>query len=115
MTNKTVNYTAEMVARMKEVYDGNDTEANRDAQVAALAVELDKTVAGIRAKLVAEGNYVAKTKTAGKAGKAKAELVTMLANALDLDEEVIGTVEKANKVALVRILGRVTALKEAAE
>jgi uncharacterized protein (DUF697 family) len=115
MTDKTVNYTDEMVARMKEVYGNAANEAERAEAVEALADEMGKTVRGIRAKLVAEGVYIAKAKTAGKAGKAKAELVKALAEVLDLDEGVIETIEKANKVALVRILGRVTALKEAAE
>ena len=112
---KVVNYTDAMVARMKEVYGEATNEAERAEAVKDLDDEMGKTVAGIRAKLVAEGVYVAKAKTAGKAGKAKAELVTALALALDLDEGVIETIEKANKVALVRILGRVTALKELAD
>jgi len=112
MGTKVVNYTDEMVARMLEVYDAEAAQDERNAQVAQLAKELDKTVAGVRAKLVALGVYKAQEKTAGKAGVAKAELVKMLAEALELDEGVIETVEKANKTALVRILGRVNALKE---
>ena len=105
MTDKTVNYTDEMVARLHEVYDVNADEATRDAQVKALAEELSKSAPSIRAKLTREGIYVPKAKVEkGKAGVSKAALVGSIAKALGVDEEVIESLEKANKTALRRVL-----------
>jgi len=105
MTDKVVNYTDEMVARLHEGYDGAADEAVRDAQVAQLAEELGKSPASIRAKLTREGLYVPKAKApAGKASVTKAELVTQIAEALGEDEDVIGSLEKATKVALGKVL-----------
>ena len=109
MTEKTVNYTEEAVARLHEVYEGDADEATRDAQVAQLAVELAKSTRSIRAKLTREGVYVAKAKApAGKAVVRKAELVTAIAKAMGADEDVIGSLEKATKVALTKVLNALT-------
>ena len=105
MTEKTVNYTDEMVARLHEVYDGDAAEEVRDAQVAQLADELGKSPASIRAKLTREGLYVPKAKApAGKASVTKAQLVTAIAAEMNVDEDVIGSLEKATKVALGKVL-----------
>jgi hypothetical protein len=105
MTEKTVNYTDEMVARLHEVYDGDAAEEVRDAQVAQLADELGKSPASIRAKLTREGIYVPKAKApAGKASVTKAQLVTAIAAEMNVDEDVVGSLEKATKVALGKVL-----------
>lgn len=105
MTEKTVNYTDEMVARLREVYDGSADEATRDEQVKALADELSKSAASIRAKLTREGIYVPKAKVEkGKAGVSKAEMVKAIALAFGVDEEKVESLEKANKTALRVIL-----------
>ena len=110
MSEKQVNYTDESVARLNEVYDGNDTEANRDAQVAQLAEELGKSAASVRAKLTREKLYVPKTKApAGKATVSKAALVQAIADAIDEDVDVIGSLEKATKVTLNKVLKALTA------
>ena len=57
MTDKTVNYTDEAVARLHEVYDGEATDESKRAQVAQLAQELGKSEGSVRAKLVREGIY----------------------------------------------------------
>ena len=104
MSEKNVNYTDEMVARLHEVYDGEASEKDRDAQVAQLAEELGKSPASVRAKLTREGVYVAKSKApAGKAGVRKADLVTAIAEKLGVDEDVVGSLEKATKNALTRV------------
>lgn len=104
MTVKVVNYTDEMVARMKEVYDGSASDADRKAQVAALAAELGKSEASVRAKLTSEGVYVPYSKApAGKNTVRKATLVAAIAAQLDVAEEVVESLEKANKVALALI------------
>jgi len=105
MTDKTVNYTDAMVASLHAGYDGIETEATRKAQVSALALELGKSEPSIRAKLTREGIYVAFTKApAGKATIRKAELVQTIADKLDVDVDVIGSLEKATKNVLVRLI-----------
>jgi hypothetical protein len=104
MSEQKVNYTEAAVARLHKVYDGEADEATRDEQVKALAEELGKNVQSIRMKLTREGIYVAKAKApAGKASVSKAQIVTAIAAKLEVTEDVIGSLEKANKVALVRI------------
>ena len=106
MTDKTVNYTDEMVDRLAVVYDGSASDAEKRAQIKALAVELGRSEASIRAKLVREKLYVPFAKVeAGKAGVKKAELVQAIADKIDVDVDVIGSLEKATKVALNKILG----------
>ena len=105
MTEKAVNYTNEMVSRMKELYDGEATDEVRKDQVAQLAEELGKSPASIRAKLTREGLYVTLTKApAGKATIRKAQLVTEIASKLNVDEDVVGSLEKATKNTLIRVL-----------
>ena len=100
------NYDEKAVARLHEVYDGEASVEDRDAQVAALAAELGKTSASVRSKLVAEGIYKAKTEVEkGKRGVTKADLVAKIASALEIDEDVAGSLEKANKSILTRVLG----------
>ena len=105
MTDKTVNYTDEAVARLHEVYDGDATDEVKRAQVAQLAEELGKSEGSVRAKLVREGIYVPYAKVE-KAGPrvTKAQLVTAIAVELDVDEDVVGSLEKATKVALGKVL-----------
>jgi hypothetical protein len=105
MTDKVVNYTDEAVARLHEVYDGDATVEDRDAQVAQLADELGKSPASIRAKLTREGIYVPKGKNpSGKASIRKADLVTAIAAKLGADEDVVGSLEKATKKSLELVL-----------
>ena len=105
MTEKTVNYSDEAVARLHEVYDGTATDEVRKAQVRQLADELGKNEASIRAKLTHEGIYVALAKVE-KTGTTvrKAELVQAIADKIDADVDVVGSLEKATKVALSKVL-----------
>ena len=110
MSDPKVNYTDEAVARLNEVYDGNDTEDKRDAQVAQLAQELGKSAASIRVKLTRERLYVPKAKApAGKATIRKAQLVTAIAQLMNEDEDVIGSLEKATKVTLYKVYSALSA------
>lgn len=105
MTDKVVNYTDEMTSRLHEVYDGEAVEEVRVAQVAQLADELGKSAASVRAKLTREGLYVPKAKVpAGKVTVRKAQLVTAIAGKLEVDEDIVGSLEKATKNALLRVL-----------
>ena len=100
-----INYTDAMVASLAEGYDGTASDEDRKAQVAALAVDLGKSEASIRAKLTREGLYVKLTAAPkGKAPVRKAALVQAIADKIDVDVDVIGSLEKATKVTLNRIL-----------
>jgi len=104
-TNKAPNYTKEAVARLHEVYDGDAPVDTRKAQVTQLADELGKNEASIRAKLTREGVYVPVGPAPKKGlGVTKAQLVTAIAAEMEADEDVIGSLEKATKVALAKVL-----------
>lgn len=103
---KVVNYTPEMEARLKEVYDPNADQDTRDEQVAALAVELDKKPQSIRAKLVRMELYVAKeyrSKT-GKKPVKKEDMVNEIASRLGILPEVMDSLTKANASVINSIL-----------
>jgi hypothetical protein len=105
MNDTKVNYTPEMVEALHAGYDTEADEATRVAQIVALGDALGRNVASIRAKLTREGLYVKLAAApAGKAVVRKAALVTAIAAKLDVDEDVVGSLEKATKVALTRVL-----------
>ena len=104
MTEKTVNYTDAMVAALHAGYDGTASDEARKAQVTALAVEVGRSEASVRAKLTREGLYVPLTKApAGKAPVRKAQIVQLIADQLNVDVDVVGSLEKATKNTLIRI------------
>jgi hypothetical protein len=104
MSEKAVNYTDEMTARLHAVYDAEDSEEAREVQIAQLADELDRSVPSIRAKLTREGVYVPKAKApAGKNTVRKAQIVAAIAEKLGVDEDIVGSLEKATKNTLVRV------------
>lgn len=105
MSEKQINYTDEMVARLHEVYDGKASDKDRRAQIKTLADELGRSEASVRAKLTNEGIYVKYDKpTPKKGGVKKADLVTAIAKVLNEDEAVLDSLEKATMVALKRVL-----------
>lgn len=114
----TFEYTKEIVKDMVDTYlaaeQAEGTYEARQAAVEELADRFGLKVAQVRAKLVTEGVYIAKAKGA-KARTLKADLVAAIAKKLDLEEEELDTFEKATKQALVKVLGRITAIREAAE
>ncbi len=57
MSDKTPNYTPEMIERMKAVYSPDAPEAERSEAVATLAKELSKPTKSIVAKLVTMDLY----------------------------------------------------------
>jgi len=104
MNDKAPNYTDEMVVSLHEGYDPTADEAVRTAQVSALALELGRNVRSIIAKLTRERLYVPKAKApAGKAPVRKAQLVQLIADQIQVDVDVIGSLEKATKNTLIRI------------
>ena len=97
-TQKTANYTAEMVDQMIEMYGelGNDG-------LDEIADTLGKSVRSIRSKLVREGAYVASPKkTAAKLdGPSKKEILRDIeASGFD-----VSGFEGATKAALTRLMG----------
>lgn len=65
---KMANYTDEQVTKMIEVYNTANNDVERKDAVEKLANAMGRTVASIRAKLVATGVYV---KQSGKSAKVK--------------------------------------------
>ena len=97
-TQKTANYTAEMVDQMISMYNelGNDG-------LDQIAAELDKPVRSVRSKLVREGVYVASPKKAAakQDGPSKKEILREIE---DTGFDVSGF-EGATKAALSRLMG----------
>lgn len=99
MTEKTVNYTAEQEARLMEVYTPSASQAERVAQVKALAEEMGKSTRSVIAKLTVLKVYVPKEYVTKKneAPVRKEALVAVV-------EEMVGTelngLEKATKATL---------------
>jgi len=105
MTDKTPNYTEAMVASLREGYDPKATDEVRKAQVATLAVQLNRSEGSIRAKITREGFYTPLTKApAGKATVRKAALVQSIATVMEVDVDIIGSLEKVTKNTLFRVL-----------
>ena len=97
-TQKTANYTAEMVTQMTDMYNelGNDG-------LDEIADTLGKSVRSVRSKLVREGVYVASPrKTASKQeGTCKKQILRSIeSNGFD-----VSGFEGATKAALTRLMG----------
>jgi DNA polymerase I-like protein with 3'-5' exonuclease and polymerase domains len=97
-TQKTANYTAEMVDQMISMYNelGNDG-------LDQIAEELDKPVRSVRSKLVREGVYVASPKKAAakQDGPSKKEILRDI-ESVGFD---VSGFEGATKAALTRLMG----------
>ena len=96
-TQKTTNYSADMVDSMVSMYEelGNDG-------LDQIAAELDKTVRSVRSKLVREGVYVASPKkvAAKQEGPSKKEILRAIeSNGFD-----VSGFEGATKAALSRLI-----------
>lgn len=104
MTNKTVNYTEEMVSQLHELY----AEMGNDG-LDEIAQKLEKPVRSIRAKLVRDGLYVASPKSAAakKDGPSKKEILNAIEE-IGFDSKGL---EGATKEALVRVRGLIMDFK----
>ena len=106
--SKQKNYSDAEVARMVEVYTAESvqTQADREAAVEALHVELDRPIASIRSKLAHEGVYIAKPKPQPKGGRTKkSDLVQRIADEADMkNDSFFDSLEGANKAVLEWII-----------
>lgn len=109
-TSKAQTYTEDQVSKMVAEYTAATTDEARAEVVDSLSLELGKTVASVRSKLVREGVYVRKERKtkSGDPVVSKADLVTQIADAMQEDAEVIESLEKATKVTLQKVLAAVT-------
>jgi TRAP-type C4-dicarboxylate transport system substrate-binding protein len=111
MSENRVNWTEEATARAVEVYESAQSDEARKEAVKALAKEFGRSEASVRMKLVSKKVYVKPEKASGsKARVRKAELVTQIAKALQIDEIELDSLEKATRKALEKVAGRVNAL-----
>ena len=110
MTEKTPNYTAEMVAVLLAGYDPEATQDERTAQIAAISKEIDRPTRSVIAKLTSEGVYVPKVYKTKKGEKVvrKSALVAELASLMGVEEDVISSVEKATKKTLQLFVAALT-------
>ena len=100
-TEKTVNYTDEMVARLHEAAPVNYETAQ------ALALEMGKGVRSIIAKCKREGvEYISKPAPAKKKpqGATKAEIVGAIAAGVGVESDDLAGLEKATGQALGKLL-----------
>lgn len=107
---KAVNYTPEMETRMESVYTAATSDEGRKAAVMALASELGKTPASIRAKL-SRMNVYRKAERTDKTGAPvvkKDAVATAIGEMLNLAEGDADSLAKANKGALKAILAAIT-------
>ena len=97
------NYTPAMESILEKGYNPDASETERTSQVAALAVELDRTTRSVIAKLSNMQLYVPKTyKTkTGSNPVRKSQIVAAIAAKANVDEDIVGSLESATKNALI--------------
>jgi len=109
---KNVNYTPEVTQAIVDSYTNNPTMDT----VRALAEVHGKPVKSIIGKLSREGVYQKSSYTTKTGNKpvTKIEIVTEIADKLNLDTETVAGLDKSPKAALVAVLDAVSAVREAA-
>lgn len=96
---KVINYTAEQTAEMVSAYQA----APNSATVEMLAVKLGKSVRSITAKLSRENVYIAKVPENKMGGVKKDKMADAIGAILNLSENEIESLAKANKTALQKV------------
>lgn len=117
MPEKNVNYTDEMTTDIVEAYNDAETDAERETVVQELAEKHGRTVRSIRAKLVREGVYIAKTykNKNGKKPETKEDIVTAIAKVMNVTVDALNGLEKATKPTLNLLRERVRTVAESEE
>jgi len=115
---KKVNYTAEMVDTMLEVYGNAENDAERKSAVETLASMLGRSVPSVRTKLSQLKVYIKPDN--GKTGEksdtvSKADLVLTIEDLLGLHPGEGKSLKFATKVVLEAIVEALNPLQEAAE
>jgi len=110
----TVNYSMAQTAEMVAAYVAADSDKTRAGVVADFAFNLGKTAASVRAKLVREGVYVAKTYAtkAGEKAVSKEALVQAIAALVGVSSDMLVGLEKANKTTLSRVYSKIATDRE---
>jgi len=102
---KAANYSEAEVARLKAGYSGADNAT----EVAALAKELGKSAASVRAKLASLGVYAKAEKVTAKAvSENKTALADAIGEKVGLLEHEAEGLAKAPKAALAKVLAALT-------
>jgi len=116
MTKKTVNYTATDIEQLTAGYDPTAEQDVRKAQVKTLAAELGRKDASIIAKLVNLDLYVKMEHVAkdGSKSMSKEDRVTAISKEMGVDNDVIGSLVKAN-VSVIKMVQELVSGKNAAE
>ena len=113
----TFEYTPEIVAELTQRYNAAKAEGYPAtvAFVEEFSDEMGLKPAQVRAKLVSldEVEYMAKPKVR-KTVATKDKLVAAIAKQIEVDEEVLDSMSKATKNALVLVFGKVNALRKEA-
>lgn len=99
---KEIKYTAEQTAELEKLVKAG-------ASLEVMAEAMGKSVRSVIAKLSQMQLYAAKAKTRAEARQTKAQLVLAVAAKLDLDAEVLASLEKADKAALEALATAVVA------
>ena len=116
MTTKTesVNYSEVQLESLITAYTASDLgDSERLEVMEKFAKEFGKTVNSIRSKLSREKVYIKPAKTTKSGGLIvrKAELVEAIAMQLDVDADIVASLEKATKATLELILAKIAKLE----
>ena len=110
-TEKTVNYSDEIVAKMVSTYQaaGNDVGPDGDKKRQAAMLEIQsftgKSLPSIRSKLGQLGIYIAKTQPKKKSDRVKkSDLIDQIAKGEGKSDSFFDSLENANKSVLEYIL-----------
>ena len=103
-------YTAEQTTDLVTEYTSAQNQLGRDTVVQSFATKFNLPEASIRSKLGHEKVYISKART-DKTGDpiiSKSALVTQIAELLGEPEDIVGSLEKANKPTLKKLIARLT-------
>lgn len=101
------NYTEEMTADLVQVYKACESDEERRNAVAILADKYNKSKASIRAKLAKEKVYIPlsrKSKLTGDKPRTKEQIVSEIEAIAEVLPGSFETLEKSNKLVLLKLL-----------
>jgi hypothetical protein len=105
MAQKETVYTESVIENMVAAYTAAESDEDRANTIVRLADDVGTSVASVRAKLVNLGVYKAKERTSktGAPIESKAKIVGDIATLMGVEEEAIGSLEKATKRVLLAV------------